>query len=385
MSDKLPQEDLDNKLEENSKEDKAVETAKDSTNPIEPSGNTEGFKHFDSKELDIVEEINNLFTGTASTTFSTLFGNTVEIKTSEIKEVEKIESLFEPSKDCVFVEINYTKGLEGNIAFIFKLEDTAVMADLMMGGDGKIEKPEIGELQLSAIGESMNQMFNASSGSLSSLLNTPITIAPPSVEHYKKNDKLELDKYSNEPVIAVFFSFKIGELVNSELIQVMPISVVKNQISKLTDSINTIAENVKSSVKDSAQPEQVKNIPSSQKVNSLPGINNLPNKPITVQPVQFTSFDNLANVYGESGKNLDLLMDVKLMLIVELGRSEMPIKKVLELTRGSIIELNKVAGEPVELYANSKLIAKGEVVVIEDNFGLRITSIVTPENRVKNL
>ena len=110
-----------------------------------------------------------------------------------------------------------------------------------------------------------------------------------------------------------------------------------------------------------------------------------PQRQVTVQPVQFASFDNSSNIYGEVNQNLNLVMDVKLELTVELGRSILPIKNVLELTRGSIIELDKIAGEPVELYANGKLIAKGEVVVIEDNFGLRVTSIISPENRIKDL
>ena len=108
-------------------------------------------------------------------------------------------------------------------------------------------------------------------------------------------------------------------------------------------------------------------------------------EPVTIQPVKFSSFDSNEQTYGEPNKNLDLLLDIKLQLAVELGRCELPIKKVLELTRGSIIELDKVAGEPVELYANGKLVAHGEVVVIEDNFGLRITSITEPEERIKNL
>ncbi|MBO5948545.1 flagellar motor switch protein FliN [bacterium] len=103
---------------------------------------------------------------------------------------------------------------------------------------------------------------------------------------------------------------------------------------------------------------------------------------VTVQPVKFASFDQMDQVSGEENKNLDILMDVKLQLNVELGRCELPIKKVLELTRGSIIELDKVAGESVELFANGKLIAQGEVVVIDDNFGLRITSITEPDNRI---
>ena len=106
---------------------------------------------------------------------------------------------------------------------------------------------------------------------------------------------------------------------------------------------------------------------------------------VTVQPVEFASFEDLNQVQGTPNKNLDILLDVKLQLTVELGRTELPIKKVLELTRGSIITLDKVAGEPVELFANGKLIAHGEVVVIEDNFGLRITNITDPEDRLANI
>ncbi len=107
--------------------------------------------------------------------------------------------------------------------------------------------------------------------------------------------------------------------------------------------------------------------------------------PVTVQPVQFASFDEEENVHGKENKNLDLLMNVNLLMSVELGRTELPFKKVLELTRGSIISLDKLAGEPVELFANGKLVAFGEVVVIEDNFGLRITSIAAPEERLKTV
>ena len=106
---------------------------------------------------------------------------------------------------------------------------------------------------------------------------------------------------------------------------------------------------------------------------------------VTVQPVQFASFEDLDQVQGPQNQNLNILLDVKLQLTVELGRTELPIKKVLELTKGSIVTLNKAAGEPVELYANGKLIAYGEVVVIEDNFGLRITHITDPAKRLTSL
>lgn len=107
--------------------------------------------------------------------------------------------------------------------------------------------------------------------------------------------------------------------------------------------------------------------------------------PITAQPVQFASFEDLEQTQGPQNQNLNILLDIKLQLTVELGRTELPIKKVLELTKGSIVTLNKAAGEPVELYANGKLIAYGEVVVIEDNFGLRITHITDPAKRLHSL
>lgn len=106
---------------------------------------------------------------------------------------------------------------------------------------------------------------------------------------------------------------------------------------------------------------------------------------VTVRPVEFTPFDSYTPTNTDTNKNLELLMDIKLELTVELGRCQLPVKKVLELTRGSIIELDKVAGESVELYANGKHVANGEVVVIEDNFGLRITSITDPEERIKSI
>ena len=108
-------------------------------------------------------------------------------------------------------------------------------------------------------------------------------------------------------------------------------------------------------------------------------------KTVTVQPVQFASFEDMDQIQGPPNQNLNILLDVKLQLTVELGKTELPIKKVLELTKGSIVTLNKAAGEPVELYANGKLIAYGEVVVIEDNFGLRITHITDPARRLNTI
>src|SRR5574344_1291245 len=139
-------------------------------------------------------------------------------------------------------------------------------------------------------------------------------------------------------------------------------------------------ENIDSSITDSESNSVSENENEKEEDSNIDE-----NSPVTVQPVQFASFDEEEHITGKENKNLDLLMNVNLQMSVELGRTELPFKKVLELTRGSIISLDKLAGEPVELFANGKLVAYGEVVVIEDNFGLRITSIAAPEERLKTV
>lgn len=136
----------------------------------------------------------------------------------------------------------------------------------------------------------------------------------------------------------------------------------------------------------SSKDEEVGSVePDSSELASTQEIASTDEATVTVQPVQFASFEDLDQVQGPQNQNLNILLDVKLQLTVELGQTELPIKKVLELTKGSIVTLNKAAGEPVELFANGKLIAYGEVVVIEDNFGLRITHITDPAKRLNSL
>ncbi|OGH98345.1 MAG: hypothetical protein A2104_10090 [Candidatus Melainabacteria bacterium GWF2_32_7] len=380
MSEKLSQEDIDNMLTGNSNnEGSSGEDLSESTGDL---------KYLTSKEVDTLGEIGNISMGSAATTLSMLLGNKVEVTTPKVKEYESIEQICNSLKDFVSIEIDYTTGLQGSSVLILEAQDTAIIADLMMGGDGKVKNPEIGELQLSAVGEAMNQMMGTSATALSSMFNTSIEISAPTVKHQEAVEKQELETDAIKgPIIAICFDLKVGDLINSEMIQVISLSAAKDQVSKLMNLMNTMIENVAATINSgNSQSDSGHSKLSSGSGSSSTGYEiGHSERPVTVQPVQFAAFNELTNNYGDTSKNLDLLMDVKLKLTVELGRTEFPIKKVLELTRGSIIELDKVAGEPVELYANGKLIAKGEVVVIEDNFGLRITSIVSPDNRIKSL
>ncbi len=101
--------------------------------------------------------------------------------------------------------------------------------------------------------------------------------------------------------------------------------------------------------------------------------------------VQKAEFQQLAGGGKSEPQNLDLLLDVDLPLSIELGRTKMKVQEILNLGPGSVVELNKLAGEPVDLLVNNKIVAKGEVVVIDENFGLRITSLISPQERIKSL
>ena len=102
------------------------------------------------------------------------------------------------------------------------------------------------------------------------------------------------------------------------------------------------------------------------------------------QPAEFADLgDGPAGQGG--GQNLDFLLDIPLEVSVELGRTSLIINKMLQLSQGSVVELEKAAGEPVEIFVNNKLLGKGEVVVINDRFGVRITEIISQADRIKNI
>jgi len=384
----MNQDDMDKAIKQNNGEPEkaAVETeeAIDATPAEIPAVSDD--EEFSADDINAIGEIGNIFMDSASTTLSTLLNNKVEIATPQINVFNSIDETKMMQEDHAIVEIDYIEGLEGTVVFALKSSDTAIIADLMMGGSGVVEKPEISELQLSAVGEAMNQMVGTASTSLSNMLNRSINITAPNIRLFGKDNKKEINNdLIGKKIVSINFTLKVGELINSEIIQLMTVEAAKSQVKEFMATISeTKWESSSQSMVDGLMQKEQPQTPDDF-FNSSQAGHTSPQNPVTVQPVQFASFDNATNASGSVNQNLNLVMDVNLKLTVELGRTELPIKNVLELTRGSIIELDKVAGEPVELYANGKLIAKGEVVVIEDNFGLRITSIISPENRIKHL
>lgn len=362
--------------------------------------NEEVMNGLSRQERDTVIEICNITMGAAASTLSVLLGQEVEMGMPQVETHDSVNAWQEPmaGEAKTLVVVQYTEGLKNATAFLMREEDARKMADMMLGS-GSGASSGLSELQSGAIGELMNQMMNAAASSMASVIHETVEINNPDVSAFSEAALLEkLPGWAGQPLTLVKIPLKAGEAFAFEMVQLMNMVEAKAQVAHLMSlqpgskteepADGPLHRVVMQDGEDSPQIQPAvltaaaKSAAGGGEGGSMPGRNV---DPVTVRPVEFSSFDSQPMVFGEENKNLALVMDVTLSLTVELGKTEVTIKDVLELTRGSVIELDRVAGEPVDLLANGKLIAKGEVVVIEDNFGLRITSIVSPADRLRGL
>lgn len=348
-------------------------------------------------DCDTVSEITNIAMGAAGSTLAVLLGQDVEINVSGVNEYATLDAMPSPLGEDPrsLVAIQYVKGIQASTAFVLKNSDAAKLSEMMLGMPTEGGTDVLNELQVGGISELMNQMMNSAATSLASVIHQAVEISNPEVLVYSADNLQQcLPKLSSEPFVCIRLDIKIGTDAPIDMVQLVSVSEAQSQINQFLSVEPDAAESGMGTVVTedlgAAGPDDDLAMSASaarsggQATGASAGAR-MNVDPVTVRPVAFSSFDNQTNVFGEENKNLELVMDVALNLTVELGKTELSIKEVLELTRGSVIELDRVAGEPVDLMANGKLIAKGEVVVIEDNFGLRITSIVSPADRLRGL
>ncbi|MEZ0537776.1 flagellar motor switch phosphatase FliY [Caldicellulosiruptoraceae bacterium PP1] len=348
-------------------------------------------------EKDALGEIGNISMGTAATTLNLLLNQKVNITTPKVQVLKWEDLPNEFPSPYVAIKVKYKEGLDGINLLILKKEDVQIIADLMMGGDGKIEiTDELTDLQLSAIQEAMNQMVGSASTSLSSLLGLKIDINPPEafIIDFTDNAKELIPEFTNvSDIVKISFRMTIGQLIDSQIMQLISVDFAKKLVNAMFEStfsggpkmVESESPNINEVIEQKPQEnktsyESINNYQSQKPKSNIPKQEKKPQPVVNVSPVQFESFGEENNLkYPE---NIDLLMDVPLEITVELGRTNKLIKDILEFSTGTIIELDKLAGEPVDILVNGKVIAKGEVVVIDENFGVRITDIVNPANRL---
>lgn len=344
-------------------------------------------------EKDLLGEIGNISMGSASTALYQLTNKQVNITTPRVNvtTLRKIKDSF--NYPNIILDVEYTSGIIGRNILIMQTKDAAVIANLMMGGDGIVNTTELSEIEISAVQEAMNQMIGSAATSMATMFSREVNISPPKSKIWKTiTETITEEIPEDDPIVEVKFDLTIEGLLNSSMMQILPIETAKKIVAIMTGEEEQEEAAVTSEVE--IEPEKIEvynNAPADineKSINIEEEVREEINikrdeKPIEVHKASFGELKQ-GNV-GESHRNLDLILDVPLNISVVLGRTKKSIKEILDLSTGSLIELDKLAEEPVEILVNGKKIAFGEVVVVDENFGVRITSIVSSAERIKSL
>ncbi len=360
-------------------------------------------------EKDAIGEVANISMGSSATTLYSLVNQKVNITTPQVELANWENVINNYERPCVFIQIKYTVGLDGTNILILKEHDVMVITDLMMGGDGTNTDGEIGELQLSAISEAMNQMMGAAATSLSTMINQKVDISPPQATLLDmiNDDPSDIAEFLTGTFVRISFKMQVGDLVDSTLMQLYPIDFAKT----LKDTVIAGDAAAEAAPEPAPAPSPAPAPAAAPTMDASAGMPQMdPNMMggqmgmgmgmpqmgmpqmgmgmgmpmqmpmpqmmnMNIQPAQFQNFSGGTTIMA-GGENIGLIKDVPLEVTVELGRTAKPIADILDFAPGTIIELDKVAGEPVDVLVNGKFVAKGEVVVIEESFGVRVTEIV---------
>ena len=403
-------------------------------------------KKLSTMEIDAIGEILNISLGASATAVSTMLEARVDITTPVVRVATREEFTFSNLKPAIGVEISYIEGLSGKNVMLLKRSDVKMIVEMLMGMNFTDEEFELNEMNISAISEVMNQMMGASSTALSELFGRPVNISTPQAFEVDGEEAFK-EKYftDEEAMVVIRFSLSIGDKMESEFLNLMPIELAKDLVKgfftdglpdaeeekpkekhieeeKRADAVQetpvqgttapTFQETVKpqsqataqeSTAQSSGQPisgqvaqvqptaglgvmEQTMQMMQQQMMQMQQQMMQMQNaqteRRISVKKAPAPSLAGEDHV-EDPDANLDLLMNVPLELSVEIGRTKKLVKDILELSKGSLVVLDRIAGEPVDLYVNGECIAKGDVVVVDDNFAIRITEILEEDVAVE--
>lgn len=373
-------------------------------------------------EIDSIGEIMNISLGSSATTVSTLLEQRVNITTPRVTIVTAQEFEFKGLEPAVAVEINYVSGLDGTNVMVLKESDVRIIVGLLLQTEYSEEDFVLDEMSLGAICEVMNQMMGASSTALSQLLNRPINISPPSSFKIENSEQFK-KKYFNddEPIIAIHFNLMIGELTNSEFISIMSLGLAKDLISSFgfgSSSLESTQEPAPVQAAPAPAPAAPTPPPAAPAPRPAPpayhpdpqagfaqtaygvpaaaysappapmappmqptpvirgNMRQPESPPYEIQSASYQNFDEQETVLTtDQSNNLNMILSVPLEVTVEIGSTKRKIKEILDFTTGTILELDKQAGSQVDIFVNGQRIAKGDVVVVDDYYGVRITEI----------
>jgi flagellar motor switch protein FliN len=336
----------------------------DSANPIETfisSGADETDKYGLSElEKDTIAEVGNISLGSSATALSAILNKAVEITTPKLNVIQ-IKGIQEKYPiPCVMVDVDYTVGLQGSNMLLVKKADAMIIASLMMGEEPHEDKDAIlSEIEMSAIQEAMNQMMGSMATSMSDLFQRPIDISPPRMELIDLVDeRLMLSNLDPEEyVVHVEFNIKVEDIIDSVMFQVIQL-----------DFAHTMAGYLLGGAMDSA-PEAAGELKVDEGFEKDGGYFEEPARQSNLAPAAAR-----LPLSGDLQK-LELVKDIPMDVTVILGSARVALGKLFALDRGGIVDLDCSANDPVEIMANDRLLAKGEIVMVNDQLGVRITEI----------
>lgn len=357
-------------------------------NSEEESVSEEKDKILSDIEKDLLGEVGNISMGSASTALYQLVNQKVNITTPvvSISTIKEIKENFDVPN--IILDVEYVEGISGRNIFMMKTSDAAVIANCMMGGDGIVESQELSEIEISAVQEAMNQMIGSAATSMATMFNRKVDISPPQSTLWESKDQVLTSSIDEEEdVVKISFTLEVGEVLKSNIMQILPIATAKKIVSMMMgediegeSTVNVPTQQPTSTIAPPVQMPAPEPVYSPQPMATA----HAPVKPqVEVQQANFSSL--VPSGAAKSHDNIDLILDVSLEVSVVLGRTKKSIKDILNLGNGSLIELDRLADEPVEVLVNGKVIAEGEVVVIDENFGVRINNILSGTDRIKSL
>jgi len=323
------------------------------------------------EEKDALGEIGNISMGSSATTLSQLLNQRVQITSPTVSVTNQHDFFNQFYMPYLVIKVKFSEGFDCYNVLIIKMHDAIMMANLMMGGDGTELPEEISEMEISAASEAMNQMIGTASTALADLLERKFYILPPETDMVHETEKIEITLPFGDPIVVISFRMKIGDLLDSSIMQVLDIDTAREQATllwkKLSGGDDVVAESEKAPDLETSAVTEEQNLHEAVEE--------------TYQP-QDREKDVLSGVALDK---LNLLLDIPLQVSVVLGRAKKQIKEVLQMTPGAIIELETLVDEPVDILVNGKLIAKGEIVVVNENFGIKINSTISTRARINTL
>ncbi len=354
-------------------------------------------KSFLEEHSESLSEVGANIMTVSMNTLTELLGQEVSIGKPTIREVFLSSLKDEFTNPSIGIRIDYKEGIQGSNVLILTHTHGRIISNLMMGGDGLLEDPEgdLSDIDKSALGEAMNQMIGSSSTVLFKILQNKVDIQAPVLFEIELDEEQIIKDFGFEEdleIVILTFPLKVGDLIDGQILQMMPKEFALNIVThyeqrKLEEQQQNSVPQQMEAPSNNAPVQNAgvntMNTPSNMMQNQGAVPMNQPNNSqqnVNVMPAQFQNFDY--QEVAQQKENIDIIMDVPLEVTVEMGRTTKKVEEILEFSPGTVIELEKLAGDPIDILVNGKYVAKGEVVVVDENYGIRVTDIVSVKNRI---